>query len=171
MFMKRMFFVIFITINLSASEWIIMDNVYFTPAESKSSNIFGFRVLDDKNGTRCNLEIMYLTFNTMNLDIKKYVNEMVNISFIVDDKINFKIKTSFDVTILPEYHVAIATFANFIFDTQTMKLFENSNKVKITIDPDQEIAKYFDITSETFNMEHMKEKRKKLVKKECDVEF
>lgn len=169
--MKRMFFVIFITINLSASEWIIMDNVYFTPAVSNSSNIFGFSVLDDKNGTRCNLEIMYLTFNTMNLDIRKYVNEMVNTSFIVDDKINFKIKTGFDVTILPEYHVAIVTFANFIFDTQTMKLFENSNKVKITIDPDQEIAKYFDIKSETFNLERMKEKRKKLVKQECDVQF
>ncbi len=148
--MKKIILVLFLAISLfgSSKNWKTFSlsrnhiKLYVLFGKNTPGDQFGFI---KKNGI-CKITFMWLSLFTFDKKIKKFDGQMVNINFSADDKIKFTLPVS--VYIKEHQDIYSIISCNFIMGEKFIKLLKNSKILKVQVNPNQKIAKFFygDIT-------------------------
>ncbi len=147
--------VLFLTISLFGSykDWETISfnrnhiKLYVLFGENTPGDQFGFI---KKNGI-CKITFMWLSLFTFDKKIKKFDGKIVNIDFSADGKIKFTLPVS--ISIKEHKDIFSIISYNFIMGEKFIKLLKNSEILKVQIDPNQKIAKYFYGDIAKFNLD------------------
>lgn len=155
--MKKIISVLCLVLTFSladSSKWESVDFgnkiIYYTYSSNNGYDMFGFIKLKGF----CDKTFMYLSLHNDNKNLEKFDNKIVKLDFETK-KVKFTIKVTINVykqAFLSGYEVYPIYASTFLMNDKFIKLLKNSKTIKISINPNQKIAKYFKNQTADFNL-------------------